>query len=502
MRRPLQRVGTAVTVLVVLLLANITWIQVVKSDDYREDPNNRRTLVAEYSRQRGQITAAGGVVLARSDPVDDQYRYQRVYPGGPVYADLTGYYSMRYGPTGLERTQNDLLSGESPDLFAGQLSDLITGRDPRGGNVELTIVPAVQQAAYDALTAQGWAGAVVAIRPSTGEVLAMASTPSYDPNPLASHSDATQREAYNALVAPADPDAPSPLINRATNDVYPPGSTFKLIIAAAALQAGDTPETLVTGQSQIVLPGTGGATLSNFLGEDCADAGGADVTMTQALAFSCNTAFAELAMSLGADAVQEQAAAFGFGEDLSESLGLSVEDSRVGDIGDIAALAQTGIGQRDVVATPLQMAQVVAAIANRGEAMTPHVIARTTAPDLSVIEQTEPESLGQVVPMSVADSIGDMMIASERETPGSGSIAGLTIASKTGTAEHGVDPKNTPPHGWYVAYAPAGDPSQPPPVAVAVLVENGGNGDLAATGSRTAAPIGRAVLAAALAAGL
>ncbi|MEP6563470.1 MAG: penicillin-binding protein 2, partial [Nakamurella sp.] len=190
MKRPLRRLGTAVIVMFGLLLANIAYTQVIKADDYRADPNNKRTLVAEYSRQRGQITAAGGVVLARSDPVDDQYSYQRVYPGTDVYAGLTGYYSMRYGPTGLERTQNEILSGEAPELIAGQLSDLITGRDPRGGNVELNIVPAVQQAAYSAMKDGGYTGAVVAIKPATGQVLAVVSTPSYDPNPLASHSDA------------------------------------------------------------------------------------------------------------------------------------------------------------------------------------------------------------------------------------------------------------------------------------------------------------------------
>ena len=307
MKRPLRRLGTAVIVMIGLLLANIAYTQVIKADDYRADPNNKRTLVAEYSRQRGQITAAGGVVLARSDPVDDQYSYQRVYPGGATYADLTGYYSMRYGPTGLERNQNEILSGEAPELIAGQLSDLITGRDPRGGNVELNIQPAVQQAAYTAMTEKNYVGAVVAIEPSTGKVLAMVSTPSYDPNPLASHSDAVQRQAYNDLVN-ADP---SPLLNRAIAAVYPPGSTFKLVIAAAALQQGYTPQTPVTGEAKITLPDTGGATLSNFAGETCGDGGGADVPLIEALAFSCNTAFAEVAMSLGVVPVRKQAEALG-----------------------------------------------------------------------------------------------------------------------------------------------------------------------------------------------
>ncbi len=490
MKRPLRRLGTAVIVMIGLLLANIAYTQVIKADDYRADPNNKRTLVAEYSRQRGQITAAGGVVLARSDPVNDQYQYQRVYPGAEVYADLTGYYSMRYGPTGLERNQNDILSGESPELIAGQLSDLITGRDPRGGNVELNIVPAVQQAAYSAMTDKSYVGAVVAIEPSTGKILAMVSTPSYDPNPLASHSDEVQRQAYNALVN-ADP---SPLVNRAIGAVYPPGSTFKLVIAAAALQNGYTPQTPVTGESTITLPDAGGATLSNFGGETCANGGGADVPLTEALAFSCNTAFAQVAMAVGAVPIRKQAEALGVDGNPID-IGMDVVGSRLGDVPDTASLAQTGIGQRDVAVTPFQMAWITATIANGGDRMVPHLIAKTTKPDLSVISQTSPESLGQAIPIPVADEVRDMMIASEQETLGSGGISGLTIASKTGTAEHGNDPKNTPPHTWYTAFAPADNPK----VAVAVLVENGGDLGLDATGSKVAAPIGRSVIAAALA---
>lgn len=492
MKRPLRRLGTAVIVMVVLLLGNIAYTQVIKSDDYRADPNNKRTLVAEYSRQRGQITAAGGVVLARSDPIDDQYSYQRVYPEGAAYAHPVGYYSMRYGPTGIERNQNQILSGEAPELIAGQLSDLITGRDPRGGNVQLTLVPAVQQAAYSAMTEKGYVGAVVAIEPATGNIQAMVSTPSYDPNPLASHSDATQRQAYNDLVN-ADP---SPLLNRAVSAVYPPGSVFKLVIAAAALQNGYTPQTTVTGEATITLPATGGTTLSNYAGGTCANAGGADVTLTQAMAFSCNTAFAEVAMSLGAPVVRKQAEALGVTGD-GVDIGLDVVGSRLGDIPDTAALAQTGIGQRDVAVTPFEMAWVTATIANRGDQMAPHMIAETTKPDLTVISQTRPQSLGQAIPIPVADQLRDMMIESEKETPLSGSIADLVIASKTGTAEHGTDPKNTPPHAWYVAFAPADNPK----IAVAVMVEDGGDQGVAATGARVAGPIGRSVIAAALAGG-
>jgi len=276
--------------------------------------------------------------------------------------------------------------------------------------------------------------------------------------------------------------------------VYPPGSTFKLVIAAAALQNGYTPQSLVTGEPTINLPDTGGATLSNFGGASCANGGGADVPLLEALAFSCNTAFAQVAMAVGAPAIRQQATALGV-DGNPVDIGMDVVGSRLGDIPDTAALAQTGIGQRDVAVTPFQMAWITATIANGGDRMVPHLIAKTTKPDLSVISQTSPESLGQAIPIPVADQIRDMMIESEKQTLGSGSISGLTIASKTGTAEHGTDPKNTPPHTWYTAFAPADNPK----VAVAVMVENGGDLGLDATGSKVAAPIGRSVIAAALA---
>lgn len=495
MKRPLRRVGTAVMVLIVLLLANFTYLQVVRSAKLRADPNNSRTRLDEYGRPRGQITAAGGVVLARSDPSNDAYKYQRVYPGGAMYQPVTGYFSSLYGTTGIEKTENGLLAGEDDALIGGQLSDLITGRDPRGGNVELTIVPRVQQAAYKALSEQGYAGAVVAIKPATGEILALASTPAYDPTPLASHSEEVQ-QAQSKII---NNSTPSIRLNRATGADYPPGSTFKLIVSAAALQHGYTPQSAVTGLSKIALPG--GGTLANFQGETCGDGGGADVTFTAALAHSCNTAFATVAMALGAEAIKTQAAALGVDPD-GFSVGIDVVGSRVGAMTDQAAVAQSAIGQRDVAFTPMQDAIIAATVANHGVRVAPRLIAKATAPDLSVIDQTTPEvANSSAMPAAVADQIRDMMIESEHDTAkdatGSGEIAGVVIASKTGTAEHGTNPKNTPPHCWYVAFAPAANPS----VAVAVLVENGGNGDLNATGGKVAGPIGRAVIAAALSGG-
>lgn len=497
MKTSMRRLGLVVMVMMLAVIVNLTYIQVVKARDYRADPGNRRTVLEEFSRARGQIIASGGVVLAQSDPVDDLYRYQRTYPGGAMYANLTGYYSLRYGPTGLERLENDLLSGSDPALFVEQLSDLITGRDPQGGNVGLTIVPAVQKAAYDGLAKNGYVGAVVALNPSTGAILAMASTPSYDPDPFASHDEDTQREIYNKLLE----RTPSPLLDRSIGAVYPPGSTYKLVIAAAALSGDYTPDSLVTGAGTITLPGTADSTLSNYKFQDCGGAGGAEVPLTTALAHSCNTAFAELAVDLGADAIKQQAAAFGVDGAESDINGFPVAASRTGDMTtsngrrDDAAVAQSGIGQRDVALTPMENAVIAATIANNGTRMRPYLIDTTRRPDLTVIGEAEPSVAQQAISPKVARELREMMVESERNTAGSGQISGLTIASKTGTAEHGTDPKSTPPHAWYVAFAPA----EKPTVAVAVLVTDGGNAGLAATGSTVAAPIGRQVIAAALA---
>lgn len=493
MKPQILRLGTAVIIMMVALMANLTYIQVVKAVDYRHDANNRRTVLEEYSRARGQITAYGGVILARSTPVDDPYRYQRSYPGGAMYANLTGYYSLAYGPRGLERLQNDLLSGNDENLWVDQLSDLITGRDPQGGNVQLTVVPAIQQAAYRGLADRDYVGAVVAIRPDTGAILAMASTPSYDPDPLASHDEKEQRIAYNELVD----SSPARDLDRAIGAVYPPGSTFKLVVAASALENGFTPESEVTGAATITLPDTGGASLSNYNDQTCTGGGQTTTTLAQALAHSCNTAFAEVALSVGAPALADTAAAFGIdGESFSVD-GFHVAGSRLGDMGDPGALAQSGIGQRDVALTPLQNAIVAATIANGGQRMEPRLIAQTTRPDLSVISTASATVADQAISAEHAAQLRDMMVASEARTSGSGNFTDLHIASKTGTAEHGSDPKATPPHGWYVAFAPADDPQ----IAVAVLVTNGGGHGLDATGASIAAPIGRAVIAAAQAQG-
>lgn len=483
MNTPLRRVAMAVMVMVVALLANATYVQVIKADDLRADPRNSRVLLDEYSRQRGQISASGQV-LAASRATDDRYKYLREYPNPYPYAPVTGFYSMQYGSAGLERTEDPILNGSDNRLFSQRFFDLVSGRDPRGGNVVTTLNPAMQQVAYDQLTSKGYTGSVVAIEPSTGRILTMVSTPSYDPNLLASHDGAETTKAWDELNA----DPSDPLVNRAISQTYPPGSTFKVLTTAAALGNGATPDDQLTAAPQITLPGTS-TTLENYNGSTCGP--NPTASLRDAFARSCNTAFVELGIKDGADAIKDEASAFGIGPN-TPAIPLPVADSTVGDISDDAALGQTSIGQRDVAVTPLENAVIAATVANGGVRMQPNLISQLQAPDLTDLSTPSPVSMGQAISPAVAATLTDLMIGSENFTGGDGKIPGVQIASKTGTAEHGVNPRETPPHAWYIAFAPA----QNPTVAVAVIVENGGDRGLAATGGSVAAPIGRAVIAA------
>jgi peptidoglycan glycosyltransferase len=484
---PLRRVALAVMGMIVVLLLNATYIQVVSADAYRTDPRNRRVLLDEYSRQRGEIIA-GGLAVASSVETGGQLRFRRSYLNGPLYAPVTGYYSLRYGSGGVEKTMDSVLNGSDGRLFVRRLSDLITGREPSGASVELTIDSAVQRVAYEQLTSRGYTGAVVAIKPSTGEILAMVSTPSYDPNRLSAHDSAEQEAAWTADTSP---ERGSPLTNRALASTYPPGSTFKLVDTAAALESGKaTPDTPLTAAAALQLQDTT-TLLHNFADQPCGP--GNTATLTQALVRSCNTAFAQLAAIVGEKDLRKQAQLLGIGQqDLS--IPIPVAPSTLGAIPDVAALQQSGIGQRDVALTPLQNAMIVATIANGGVRMKPQLVRSVLAPDLSVLDRFAPEQADTAMSPSTAAQIRGMMVAAENSYRNDGKISGVSIAAKTGTAEHGVDPKNTPPHGWYVAFAPAENPQ----VAIAVLVENGGNEGLEATGGSLAAPIGRAVIAAAL----
>ncbi|MCW1957119.1 MAG: D,D-transpeptidase PbpA, partial [Mycobacterium sp.] len=309
MNTSLRRISMMVMALIVLLLINATVTQVFRADALRTDPRNQRVLLDEYSRQRGQITASGQL-LAYSVSTNGHYRYLRVYPEPAVYAPVTGFYSLRFSSTGLERAEDTVLNGSDERLFGKRLADFFTGRDPRGGNVDTTLVPRVQQAAWQAIQ-QGCGGgpckgSVVALEPSTGKILAMVSSPSYDPNLLAAHDTEAQGQAWQQL----RDDPNSPLTNRAISERYPPGSTFKVITTAAALQAGISENEQLTAAPQIPLPNST-ATLENYGGAPCGSAPKAP--LREAFERSCNTAFVELGIRIGGDAVRENAAGVGLG---------------------------------------------------------------------------------------------------------------------------------------------------------------------------------------------
>lgn len=481
MNGPLRRLGTVVGAMFTVLLLAATWTQFVDAPSLRADGRNSRTFLDQLARDRGPITVAGDPI-ARSVPSDDQYRYQREYPAGALYAHASGYYSVTSGATGLESAEDGLLSGTSDALFYRRLSDLVTGRKPGGAVVETTLDPAVQQAAWDALGDQR--GAAVALDPRTGEVLALVSKPSFDPGELASHDGKAALAAAQRLQA--DPDRP--LEDRAiASRGYPPGSTFKLVVAAAALEKGDTPSTVLDAPDVLKLPQTT-ATLPNAGGESCSPDGKA--TLAQALKISCNTAFASLGMSLGEKAITDQAAAFGFGTSLQ--IPLRVTPSVVPTGLNPPQLAQTSIGQFDVRVTPVQVAMVSAGIANGGVVMSPQMIRSVRGADLEVVSSPKPQRLGRAVSEGTAKALTQMMEGVVEDGTGTGAkIPGVAVAGKTGTAEHGP---GAAPDAWFTAFAPAGDPE----IAVAVVVEDGGGNGSEASGGRTAAPIAKRMIAARL----
>ncbi|SFL63094.1 peptidoglycan D,D-transpeptidase FtsI family protein [Geodermatophilus ruber] len=472
MNAPLRRVAISVLVLFTLLIVNVNYIQVVRSDELRNDPSNTRVLAEEYDRERGSIVV-DGTEVALSVPTDGRLTYLRQYPQGPVYAPVTGYYSLVYGNTQLERAENEILAGSDPRLTFRRLADLFTGRDPAGGDVVVTLDPAVQETAMAEL--EGVTGAVAALDPSTGAVLGLASTPSFDPNQLSSHDPQAIRD-YAAELEASEHD---PRLNRAIGDNYPPGSVFKVIVAAAALANGYTPDSVIPAPDTLTLPGTS-TTLENFGGSSCSSTG--EQTLIDALTISCNTAFAQLGIDLGEDRVREMAEAFGMDGE-GRQIPLPVAPSSMGDPENDAQLGVSSIGQQDVRMTPLQAAMIAAAVANDGTLMNPYLVDQLRAPDLSVLDQTDPEELSEPVSPEVAEQLTEMMTSVVANGSGRAArIPGVEVAGKTGTAQVA---EGVPDHNWFIGFAPADDPQ----IAVAVFVANGGG-----TGGDTSAPIAREVM--------
>jgi len=475
---PLRKVAISVLVLFTLLIVNVNIIQVVRAEGLRENPRNTRVLTEEYDQERGAIVVGGNEIASSVSTGEAALDYLRQYPQGPLYAPVTGYYSVLFGKTGIEDAENGVLAGTDDRLALRRIGDILTGRDPAGGNVELTLDAAAQQAAMDGLAElEGLAGAVVALDPSTGAVLALASSPTFDPNQLSSHDAAAMRAYEESLTT-------DQTTNFATTERYPPGSIFKVIVSAAALATGEyTPDTVVPAPQQLDLPGTT-ATLNNF-GDSACDPSGQQ-TLLEALTISCNTAFGQLGMDLGEDAVRDMAEAFGV-DDQGFDMPLTVAGSTVGDIENDAQLAQSSIGQFNVALTPMEAAMIAAAVANDGTLMKPYLVDSVQAPDLTVIDQTDPEEMSQPISADVAGQLTEMMTSVVENGSGRrAQVDGVTVAGKTGTAENG----DRPDHNWFIGFAPADDPQ----IAVAVFVRNSGG-----TGGDTSAPVARSVIEAYLA---
>jgi peptidoglycan glycosyltransferase len=479
--KPIRTMSIFCMALFMALLLNATYLQYLQADELNSHNANKRVRDAEFSRERGAILVSGTSV-ARSEPVDDEFEFQRTYPQPQKYSHLTGYYSYTYGRNAVELTHNEILSGSDPRLFVNRVVDLFGNSEPEGGDVTLTIDPRAQSAAYDGLRALGnnVEGAVVALDPSTGGILAMVSSPSYDPNRLASHNLGRVQDSWEQLQ-----DHPGePMLNRTIQDVYPPGSTFKLVTAAAALSSGQyTPESTVPGGFQLEFPA--GEPIPNDGGGNC---GGQRISLTQALMVSCNVSFGHIGVQLGADTLQEQAQKFGFGERYLEDLNGQVASRFPEELEEDVFVAQSAIGQFDVAATPLQMAMVTAGIANGGTVMKPYLVDEVRSPDLEPLEKTTPEPFRTAVSADVARDLTQMMIeVVDQGTATPAQIPGMKVAGKTGTAQSSP---SRPPYAWFVSFAPADNPQ----VAVAVLVEDAGVERDAISGSGLAAPIAKRVM--------
>ena len=385
MNKPIRTMAVFALLLFVALLANATWLQYVAAEDLNAKPGNRRVQDAAFSQDRGSILV-GRRPVATSRKSGDRYEFQRTYPAGAQYAPLTGYFNY-YSRTQLEQTQNQVLSGDDPRFFVRQVVDLLDSAEPQGGSVTLTVNARAQQAAWTGIRALGadTSGAVVALEPSTGKILAMVSNPTYDPNLLASHDLTKVQRRYDRLIGQDS----NPLTNRAIQETYPPGSVFKLVTASAALSSGQyTPDSAVPGGTTLDLPQTD-TPLINENGSSC---GGDQITLTQALAVSCNVAFGWLGLQLGADALADQAEKFGFGETYLDELE-NQAPSRFPRNADPPQTALSAIGQFDVATTPLQMALVTAGIANGGTVMKPYLVDTITSPDFEVLSTTDPTAL-------------------------------------------------------------------------------------------------------------
>ncbi|MFJ7155431.1 penicillin-binding transpeptidase domain-containing protein [Streptomyces sp. NPDC101118] len=483
MNKPLRRIAIFCGLLVLALLLRANWLQYVKAEDLATRKENRRVQIAQYASERGNIIVGDKAITGSAVTDGSDYKYKRTYIDGPMWAPVTGFASQAFGSTQLEALEDGILTGNDDRLFFDRTIGMFTGEKKQGGNVVTTLNRAAQVAAYKGLGDNK--GAVAAIDPRTGAILALVSTPSYDPSSFAGNSKKDEK-AWVALKDSPD----KALVNRALRETYPPGSTFKVVTAAAALEHGvvsdinaptDTPE-------PYILPGTRTPMVNHASG--CEKA-----SLNDALKVSCNSVFANMGDKVTRDKMVETAEKFGFNNgkiDTPVRAYASVYDKTMSRDGN----AQSSIGQFNTAATPLQMAMVAAAVANDGKLMKPYMVDQLTAPGLDVLEQTEPEEMSRPLSAENAQKVQEMMVnVVENGTGRNAAIDGVTVGGKTGTAQHGEKNKKRP-YAWFISYAKT---DQGSPVAVAVVVEDAGavsREDI--SGGGLAAPIAKAVMQAVL----
>jgi peptidoglycan glycosyltransferase len=497
MNKPIRTVSIFCLLLFLALAINATYLQYYHADALNDRADNGRVATATFSRERGAILAGpnGGTIIAESvEESRDQYKYQRKYNQPFVYAPITGWYTFG-NETGLERAQNSFLSGEDDSLFVNRLVDLVNGSATKGGNVELTINPAAQLAAFNKLRALGpdVQGAVVAIEPDSGKILAMVSLPSYDPNKLADHDF----KKANAYADQLSKDPTQPLLNRAVNTTLAPGSTFKILTAAAGVQYDNlTANSLVPAGPAYTLPQSHSVVHNEVPG--CAD----KITLTTALMYSCNTAFAPLAVKVGASDMHQMAQGFGFNQrylDPEQYPDQAISKYPAGL--DPPGTALSGFGQGSVTASPLQMAMVTAGIANNGVVMKPYLWDTKQSPNsLETVDQVSSSQLAQATSSTTAGEVTKMMVQTVQGPGGTAkpaAIPGVQVAGKTGTAQSGLTQDNgeeVPPYAWFVGFAPANAPK----VAVAVMIEHVDQPTDEIHGGSLGGPIAKAVMEAVL----
>ncbi|MFF4753421.1 penicillin-binding transpeptidase domain-containing protein [Streptomyces sp. NPDC002514] len=483
MTRHIRHAAVFCALLLAALLVNAARVQVVEGPGYDGNPANRRATIARYGQPRGDILVSGAPVTGSRD-TGEQLRHERTYRDGPLYAPVTGFASQVYGTTFLEHAEDGILSGADPLLSPFPLWNDVTRAQSEPGNVVTTLNRAAQEAAYRGLGRRK--GAVAAVEPSTGRILALVSSPSYDPAEL-SGNDASVTRAWDRLND--DPD--KPMLNRAVRQTYPPGSTFKVVTAAAALDAGvvqdlDRP---TDSPDPYTLPGT--RTRLTNEAEGCADA-----SLRAAFEWSCNTVFAKLGVDVGVEDMVSTAQGFGFNDTdlkIPFSVAQSTFDTRV----DKAQLALSSIGQYNTRATPLQMAMVAAAVANDGQVRTPYLVERTIRKGGETVGTAGPRAMRQAMNPATAMRLKELMTGVVREGTGANAaIPGATVGGKTGTAQHGVGNAGVP-YAWFVSWAKA-DTALEPQVAVAVVVEDASADRGEISGAGNAAPIAQAVMRAVL----